>query len=591
MKNLLKQEYSTKKKTFNGKKHIDEDIKYSIEYHTSFLNFSAPLSLRYQYIVNDIMHQKICNTCQTPLKTLKNNYCSVKCSASNTATKQSREKTVKEKYGVNNVSKSNSIKNKIKETSLKRYGVDNPAKSEVSRLKIKDKSTQVDTEIKNLKRKTTTQIKYGVDHISQLSCIKEKVKQSFQKKYNKDSYFQTQEFKDRYISIMQSKYGIDNPSKDKLFLEKIKKTKIKNHGDSTFNNREKANKTMLEKYGDHCSRLHWTNTTRSIMLDKTLLEEFVQNETINHAARSLQVGPTTLRNKLYEHDIISYKQRKNHYEHFIEQILKSTGISYTKNDRSILNGKEIDFYIKDASLAIELNGIFWHSELMGKTSGYHLEKTKLCEQKKIQLLHIWDYQVDKNPQLIKSMIMHKLNQSKNKLYARNTHIVECDSEQYRKFLTENHIEGSVNSSIRYGLVYQNNLVAVMGFGKSRFNKNEYELYRFAVKQNYNLVGAAGKLFKNFLKLNTIDRIVSFADRNISQGSLYKELGFKLIKTIPPSYKYFKNRKIYNRIAFQKHKLDKILENYNKNLTEWENMQNHGYNRFWNTGQFKYEYTR
>ena len=47
---------------------------------------------------------------------------------------------------------------------------------------------------------------------------------------------------------------------------------------------------------------------------------------------------------------------------------------------------------------------------------------------------------------------------------------------------------------------KNQLVAVMTFGKPRFNKNyEYELIRYATKSGYHILGGAGKLLKYFLE--------------------------------------------------------------------------------------------
>jgi hypothetical protein len=45
------------------------------------------------------------------------------------------------------------------------------------------------------------------------------------------------------------------------------------------------------------------------------------------------------------------------------------------NNRKILKGKELDIYLPDEKLAIEFDGIYWHSL---KDENYHLNKTKLC---------------------------------------------------------------------------------------------------------------------------------------------------------------------------------------------------------------------
>ena len=75
------------------------------------------------------------------------------------------------------------------------------------------------------------------------------------------------------------------------------------------------------------------------------------------------------------------------------------------------------------------------------------------------------------------------------IYARKCKIIEISSKTYREFLSINHIQGEINSSIRYGLIYENKIVSVMGFGKlrsslgSKSTKNIFELQRFCTKIN------------------------------------------------------------------------------------------------------------
>ena len=64
--------------------------------------------------------------------------------------------------------------------------------------------------------------------------------------------------------------------------------------------------------------------------------------------------------------------------------------------------------------------------------------------------------------------------------------------------------------IRLGLYYNNQLVSLMTFGKSRFNKNcEYELLRYC--SHYNVVGGAEKLFKHFINEYKPSSIVSYSN--------------------------------------------------------------------------------
>jgi hypothetical protein len=155
-----------------------------------------------------------------------------------------------------------------------------------------------------------------------------------------------------------------------------------------------------------------------------------------------------------------------------------------------------------------------------------------------------------------------------------------------------HIQGKDKSSIKLGLFYQNELVSVMTFGKSRYNKKyQYEMYRFCNKKEHQIVGGAGKLWMYFVRTFNPVSVVTYADRRYSNGKLYENLGFITVGVSSPNYFYFKKGTILlmSRIQFQKHKLKNMLKIFDSNMTEWENMQNNGYDRIWDCGNYVFEW--
>jgi len=240
------------------------------------------------------------------------------------------------------------------------------------------------------------------------------------------------------------------------------------------------------------------------------------------------------------------------------------------NDRSILHPYEIDILVPEKNIGIEYNGVVWHSDnLNGKNKNYHLNKTKHCEHNGIRLIQIlspeWLYKKD----IVKSRLSHILGRSE-KIYGRKCEIKKLEYKIVSKFLEETHIQGSIKSSINYGLFYNNNLVSVMTFSKSRFTKHEYELLRFSNKLNTYVVGGASRLFKQFIKDFNPKSIVSYSDRRWNTGNLYKMLGFTFSHNATPNYFYFNLKqntdKLYSRLQFQKHKLKDKLDNFKPNLS-------------------------
>lgn len=272
-----------------------------------------------------------------------------------------------------------------------------------------------------------------------------------------------------------------------------------------------------------------------------------------------------------------------------EQKIHDAFPEFKQSDRVTLNGKELD--LLHGNVAVEVNGVHWHSDKY-KPDGYHLYKTNLCANKGIQLLHFWDIEVENKFEIVQSMIASKLNKTK-RIYARKCHIRDIDLQTANQFEQANHLQGSAISSVRYGLFQDDDLVAVMTFSKSRFNKKyDWELIRFCSTVGYTVVGGANKLFKHFLKNNS-GSVISYANKRFSSGNLYAKLGFKLENSSSPNYWYVKDGVIvYSRNQCQKHKLPLLLgDQFDSGLSERENMRKAGYHRLYDCGNYVFIYDK
>lgn len=281
---------------------------------------------------------------------------------------------------------------------------------------------------------------------------------------------------------------------------------------------------------------------------------------------------------------------KGEIEDYIKEIYNEKLIY---NDIEILNGKELDIYLPDINLAIEYNGTYFHSDLFREGKLRHIKKTKECEKQNIQLLHIWDCDWKRKKPIIESIIRSKVNKIENKIYARKCIIKEISSKEKIEFLDQNHLQGPSISKINYGLYYNDELVSVMTFGKLRKNMNQvhkeghFELIRFCNKLNTTVIGGASKLLIHFIKTEKPLNIISYANRDISNGNLYEKLGFNKVHETTPGYHWYKSGIRYNRFNFRKSNLIKQGEDPNK--TEYEIMLKNGYYRTWNSGNIKYKW--
>jgi len=476
---------------------------------------------------------------------------------------------------------------KSKKTSIERYGVEYPIQS---------------NEIKK-KRKNNNIKKYGVDEPTKLKVVIDKMKKTKKEKYNNEGY--------------------NN-------IDKMKKTKKEKYNDENYNNRNKAEDTCLIKYGS-------TNVSNNVKIKNKKEQTFIKNYNVTNYSKSnefknknieftkhkykniniLEVDKNNLKlqcdcDKHHNYEIninilrnrIIYKTilcticnpissySNSGYEIQLQNFIKENYKNNIIYNNRYLISKELDIYLPDLKLAFEFNGLYWHSEV-NKENDYHLNKTELCEKQGIQLIHIWEDDWIYKQEIVKSMILNKLNKTSNKIYARKTEVKEVsDNKLIREFLDQNHIQGFVGSKVKIGLFYENKLVSLMTFGNRRIamgkkttNDGEYELLRFCNKLNTNIIGGASKLFNYFIKNYNPIEITTYADRSFSQGKLYDTLGFKFIGKTQPNYYYVISNIRYHRFNFRKDIL--VKDGFDPNKTEHEIMLERKIYRIYDSGNLKF----
>ena len=267
--------------------------------------------------------------------------------------------------------------------------------------------------------------------------------------------------------------------------------------------------------------------------------------------------------------------------------LKGIQLDLIERDRSL--GIELDIYIPSKKLAIEFNGLYWHSELY-KNKNFHLNKTKICQDNDIQLIHIWEDDWLYKTEIIKSIISNRLGIIQKRIFARKCQIKIVKNSEKDDFLENNHIQGKCVSSINLGLFHDDEMVSLMTFGKRSINgKEEFELLRFCNKIDNVIVGSASKLFKYFVENFNFESITSFADISQFGGGLYKKLGFEYIHRSEPNYWWIVDGIRHHRFNYNKKRL--VKEGFDSSKTEVEIMYSRGYFRVFGCGQDKYVYKK
>lgn len=423
----------------------------------------------------------------------------------------------------------------------------------------------------DLRSKTvaTCMVKFGAKSNLCLKENKAKEEATKVKKYGVKNYLQTAEGREKYKSTCLQKYGVVDPNK----LQSVK---------------DKVNQTNFEKYGrKRSSQAHIPSDIVNLKNDAAEMNRwfFDLKMPVSEIAEVLGINASQLcvhfRDNL---NIDISRHAVSTLERQLGEFLCSLQVKFTTSDRNILKPKELDIVIPDRKIAIEINGLAWHSELKGKNKTYHLDKTRGCAVAGYRLVHIWSSEWILNKDLVKSRLKSILGFNQ-KIMARKCTVIEVTATDTMRFLKENHIQGYCQSKIRYGLINNGELVAIMTFGKSRFNKSaEWELLRYCSKQGVNIVGGASKLFAQFTKLHNPTSTISYCDLRWNTGELYQNLGFTKITNSGPNQWITKDySNLESRLRYQKHKLAKILPEFDSNKTAWDNMVYHGYDRVWDCG--------
>lgn len=259
----------------------------------------------------------------------------------------------------------------------------------------------------------------------------------------------------------------------------------------------------------------------------------------------------------------------------------SSFINIEENNRTILNGKELDIFIPTKNIAFEFDGIYWHNN---KNNSFKYEE---CKKKNIRLIRITESDWKRNNEKIKYYIKSMLGIYDEKIQARKCIIKEITTKEYKDFVNKNHLQEYVPASVRIGLFYNNELIEVEGFSKARFSKKyEWELSRECSKNGVQIIGGKSKLLKYFERKYTPKSLLSYCEKDKFSGVSYEKCGFILDHESPPNYMYYKNSyEPMSRLRFQKSKLKKLFSDYNDDLSEWENMDAHGYMRLFDYGQY------
>lgn len=238
---------------------------------------------------------------------------------------------------------------------------------------------------------------------------------------------------------------------------------------------------------------------------------------------------------------------------YLTTVTDLTLLQHVRNAPGLEN-KELDIYVPDLHLGIELNGTYWHSTLQKQDRQYHYKKSLAAERAGIHLIHIWEYEWNDpiKQNIVKTFLQLIFHKIPTRIYARHCIVKQISNKVAESFNAINHLQGHRNAQVTYGLFYKDELVQLMSFSRTRYNKNlttenSWEIIRGCPGSNNLVVGGVSKLFAAFVRDYGPDKVFSYCDFNKFDGKSYLALGMKFIGYTGPDLKYvMKDHTVVNR---------------------------------------------
>lgn len=250
-------------------------------------------------------------------------------------------------------------------------------------------------------------------------------------------------------------------------------------------------------------------------------------------------------------------------ERAFEEWLRGLGIPVEACDRAVLpGGLELDLYLPKHGVALEFNGMFFHSSSTlnphPKPRNYHEYKTELAATAGVRLYHFWE---DTPDDLVKSIIESKLGISPTRVYARTCTLSEVSADASAVFFSQCHVDGAARSaSVSLGLYKDGALVCCLSLMRRRNQArgiHAWEIGRFANALHTTVVGGYSRLLKAaiaYLSGRGIHELVSYCNRDLSpvwSETFYARNGFTFVGNSGRIYWYWAQRpvEINGRVHF------------------------------------------
>lgn len=283
------------------------------------------------------------------------------------------------------------------------------------------------------------------------------------------------------------------------------------------------------------------------------------------------------------------KRKYSRAEKEVADFVRELGFQVYENYK-ISGNTEVDIYIPSKGIALDYNGLYWHSTAIRDDIYYHKKKIDLCRSiLGARLYYIWEDDYFLRKDVLIRWIMNLLGVSTDKrVDARKCVVCTIDSDYAKGFLDKYHIQGSTSKPKSIGLVYDGDIVAVLAYS---FNSANYMVNIERYATNCKVRGGFSKLLKELLcSTNDCIGAYTFSDNSISDGNMYRVCGFEEKGMLKPDYTYLYKNTRCHKFNFRKKRFhDDPTLLFEEGKTERELAELNGLCRVYDAGKIRWEY--
>ena len=362
------------------------------------------------------------------------------------------------------------------------------------------------------------------------------------------------------------KCGVSNPSKDPAVKAKMAAT-------------------LMHRYAvSHISHRNLSSATIAILTNPSKFCDAAIGCTVADMATTLKVDQSTIYRLSLKYQCRHLMTTPvNSYEQRVTDLLDQLNCTYIKHDRSLIAPYEIDIYLPDYKIGIEVGSVFYHSEAIGRSKNYHKLKWERCKQHGIELFQWFDQDLFDNWHITSSTLSHAVaRDSVGSAMLYQLTVNGCTNSQIQQFLNIWHSNGYIPThNVSVVVTHCGEIAAVMTIQHNGSNA--------VIKQwttNANCSPLFDRMLRYWISSNEFTGTIDVrSDNRLDSGQLYSTNGFDLVQVSEPKMWYAKNQRFENKMLYQKHKLKTKFKLTARDMMQSAAtiMKQHGYDRFWDAG--------